>query len=209
MLLSFLVVVSACSASEPVPTLASGTTAAANLVATGSVTQSGESTSSAPLDPTLSASSAAPSTTVFDPAVPIPETEGEDNIEVIWRELIEYHNWAFQNPELADAELYLSKDCECFANAQERLDEYRRKGWRETSPGLTVHEVDVDIATGNLAVMTIVDEHSPLVVVDAVGLVVRERERRPKTFFDVRVRLFDGGWRIVEWVRRGAVGDAE
>jgi hypothetical protein len=139
----------------------------------------------------------------------MPQTAGEDDFEVIWRELIEYHNWAFQNPDLADAAVYISPDCECFANAEERLDEYRENGWRETSPGLTVHSVDIDLATSTFALMTVIDEHSPLVVVDAADEIVRERERRPKTFYDVRVRLLDEGWRIVEWFQRGAVGDAE
>lgn len=150
-------------------------------------------------------------TTTLDPSttIPIPDTEGETDFEVIWQELIEYHNWAFQNPKDADLTLYLSEECECFAKAQSVIDEYLTNGWRETSPGYTVHDIDVDISTSTFALMTVIDEHSVLEVVDESGAIVRERDLRPKTIFDVGVRLTPKGWRITEWFQRGEVGNAE
>jgi len=206
-LVALVVVVTACSGSgTSTPSLAPGTTPPP---------VSAPTTSSVPTSPSVTSATTAPSvvgsTTSEVPAVsiPIPETEGETDFADIWRELIEYHNWAFQNPELADVDIYMSEDCECYANAVAILEEYRANGWRETSPGYTVQSVSVDLSTSTVALMTVVDEHSPLVVVDAAGNVVREKERRPKTFYDVRVRLTEAGWRIVEWFQRGAIGDAE
>ncbi len=210
-LLALGVLLGACSEAEPPPTLASGTTAAPTTVATTGLPEPTESTTSAAPPPANATTStiAQSTTTAVNPAIPVPPGATEDDFEAIWRQLMEYHNWAFQNPELADAAQYLSPDCECFATAATLLDEYRQNGWRESSPGLIIHDVDVDIATSTFALMTIVDEHSPLVVVDSDGSIVRQEDRRPKSFYDVRVRLLDEGWRIVEWFLRGAVGDAE
>lgn len=202
-LVASVLVVAGCSgAGAADPTLAPGPTATAAPPVTSSAAPG-------------SSSSAAPSTTVavtastVDPAIPFPQTQGEDDVEAIWRELIEYHNWAFQNPDLADASVYISEECECYANAIAVLDEYREKGWREVSEGLIVDRVDIDVEASTFALLTVVDEHSPLVVVDGEGNVVRERDRRPKTFWDIRLRLIDDSWLIVEWFQRGAVGDAE
>lgn len=203
LLASLVLIGGACSSSESAPTLATGTTARPTTTAVATAT------SSAVTSPVSTSTAGGSTTAPTDPAVPLPQTAEEDDFEVIWRELIAYHNWAFQNPEIADPAVYIAEECECFANAIAILEEYRANGWRETSEGLIVHEVDVDLATSTFALMTVIDEHSPLVVVDAAGQVVRERDRRPKTFWDVRVRQFDAGWRIVEWFQRGGVGDAE
>ena len=200
--------VAACSGEDTTPTLAPGPTSTANTVPTTTVVAS-PSTETSAATPTTPASTSSTVTNPPEGEVPIPQTAGEEDFELIWRELIEYHNWAFQNPQQADPAIYISRDCDCFANAQERLAEYQDNGWQEISDGLIVHSVDVDLATSTFALMTVIDEHSPLIVVNSAGETVRQRERRPKTFYDVRVRLHDEGWRIVEWFQRGAVGDAE
>ena len=210
LLAALALIVAACTDSgEATPTLATGTTTPTTTI--GAPTAPPTTPPTTPTPTTGATQTTAPSSTTADPAttIPIPNTEGESDFVVIWNELIEYHNWAFQNPELADPKIYLSEDCACFPVAMALFDEYLTNGWHETSPGLTVHDVDVDISSSTFALMTVVDEHSALVVVDEDGIVVRERERRPKTFYDVRVRLTEDGWRIAEWFQRGAVGDAE
>ena len=196
-------VATACSTADPPPTLAPGTTA----VTTSSV--SGTTSASTPPPTVTTVNSSAPPTSQAPPQVPLPQTEGEEDFAVIWRELIDYHNWAFQNPELADLDIYLMPECECYANADAVLQEYLANGWHEASDGLIVHEVDVDISNDTVGLLTVIDEHSALVVVDREGNVVRERERRPKSYWVGRVRLTDSGWRIAEWFLRGEIGDAE
>lgn len=206
-LAALMMVMAACSDSgTSTPTLAPGPTAPSGTVAT-TTTQPPSTTS-----PTTTIGGSTPTTTTSEAptvSIPLPNTAGETNFEVIWMELIDYHNWAYQNPELADPNVYISQDCECFEQVASRLAEYVEEGWHETSPGIAVHDIDVDVATSTFALMTVIDEHSPLVVVDADGAVIEDRERRPKTFYDVRVRLTDRGWRIAEWFIRGAIGDAE
>lgn len=203
-----LVALAGCSGSDdPAPTLAPGTTP----IATTTLTPTTSAPATTAAGTTAGPETTAPVATTQAPTetIPLPNTEGEDDFEVIWRELVEYHNWAFQNPDRADADIYLAEECECYSNAADLLAEYRANGWRETSEGLIVHSVDVDISTSTFALMTVVDEHSELVVVDEAGATVRQEPRRPKTFYDVRIRLLDEGWRIVEWFQRGGIGDAE
>lgn len=198
----------ACSGAPAAPpTLAPGSAATSSSAAPVTVDSTAPTTTAVPSTSNTSATTAP--TTTADPAAPEPPGVEEDDFDVIWRRLIEYHNFAFQNPELAAASAYLTEDCECRSVAEDLLESYRQNGWHETSPGLIVHSVTVDLQTSTVGLLTIIDEHSPLTVVDDSGAVVREEPRRPRTFYSARVRLTDGVWKIAEWFQRGAVGDAE
>ncbi len=205
MLIAIVMVMAACSdSSDPTPTLASGTTAPRATASTTTL-EAATTTSTTVVDSTSTTTTTAPP----DSSIPIPDTDGETDFEVIWRELMGYHNWAFENPAEADPRIYLADSCDCLQRAEEILAEYIDNGWRASGDGIIVHQVDIEVSSSTFALMTVIDEQAELMILGPDGEVVEVIERRPRTFFDVRVRLTDDGWRIAEWNQRGAEGAAE
>ena len=205
MLVALMMVMAACSDSgTSTPTLASGTTAPPASVTTTTTQPPSTTTSSTTIAGSTTTTSEAPTI-----SIPFPNTDGETDFEVIWMELMGYHNWAFENPEEADPRIYLADNCDCLERAEEILAEYIDNGWRASGGGIIVHDVDVEVSSSTFALMTVIDEQAELMILGDGGEVVEVIERRPRTFFDVRVRLTDDGWRIAEWNQRGAEGAAE
>ena len=102
-LVAFLGIGACSGAGGEAPSLAPGTTAPAATSASSSIAPS---SSAAPT--TTTEGTAPPPTTTEAPAdeAPIPQTQGLDDFTAIWTELVEYHNWAFQNPVNADPAQY-------------------------------------------------------------------------------------------------------
>lgn len=206
LLIALMMVMAACTDSgQSTPTLASGPTAPP----VGVTTTQAPSTTSTTTTTVAASSSTTTTSGVPDLSIPIPDTDGESDFEVIWSELIEYHNWAFENPAAADPSIYLSADCDCLPRAEAILAEYIDNGWRASGEGIIVHDVDIEVSSSTFALMTIIDEQAELAILGPDGEIVETIARRPRTFFDVRVRLTEDGWRIAEWNQRGAEGAAE
>lgn len=201
-----VVIVAACNGTEGAdPTLAPGpsssTIAPTTTVAT---TTSSAAPTTEPTEPTATSTTSTPP----EPTPPVPDpTEGD--IPTIWQQLMDYHNWAFANPDLADATQYLAESCDCLERAEAILAEYIDEGWHVGSGGLIVHSVEVEISSSTFALLTVVDEQAETTILGPGDEIVEVLERRPKTFFDVRIRLTEDGWRIAEWNQRGAEGAAE
>ncbi|MCP3976219.1 MAG: hypothetical protein GY720_17185 [bacterium] len=203
-----LMVMSACSDSgTSTPTLAAGTTGPPVSVTT--TTPAPSTTSTVAESSTTTSTPPGSSTPTTTSSIPIPNTAGETDFEVIWHELMEYHNWAFENPEMADPTIYLSAECDCLERAEALLAEYVDNGWHTQGEGIVVHEVDIEVSSSTFALITVIDEQAELTVLGVDGETIETIGRRPKTFFDVRIRLTDDGWRIAEWNQRGAEGAAE
>ena len=198
------VIVAACNGTDGAePTLAPGPTSSTIAPTT---TVANTTSSAAPTTETTATSST--TSTPPEPTAPVPDPNEED-IPTIWQQLMDYHNWAFANPEQADATQYLAESCDCLERAQTILAEYIDEGWHVGSGGLIVHSVEVEISSSTFALLTIVDEQAETTILGPDDEVVEVLERRPKTFFDVRIRLTEDGWRIAEWNQRGAEGAAE
>lgn len=185
------------------PTLAPGPT---STTTDGSTTEAPVTSSAATVTTTEVPDST--TTAVPQPTVPLPNPE-EDDFTTIWLELMDYHNWAFANPELADPTDYLAESCDCLERAKAILAEYLANGWSAVGDGIIVHSTEVEVESSTFALMTVIDEQAELTILGPEGQVVEVIERRPKTFFDVRVRKTEDGWRIAEWNQRGAEGAAE
>lgn len=206
--IALAVAVAACNGDVSDPTLAAGPTS--STVGQSTTADPASGTSGAPsssLEPPTNSPTSSSSVAPV-PSAPLPNPE-EDDLPTIWRELMEYHNWAFANPELADAGEYIAESCDCFERATAILAEYVENGWSAVGDGIIVHSVEVEVEASTFALMTVVDEQAELTIFGPNGEEVEVIERRPKTFFDVRVRLTEDGWRIAEWNQRGAEGAAE
>ncbi|NND01605.1 MAG: hypothetical protein HKN91_02360 [Acidimicrobiia bacterium] len=197
---------SACSGTDGAdPTLAPGPTSTATST-TGPTSTAGPTGTSG--EPATTSSSAPSTSAASQPTAPLPDPSEED-FPTIWRQLMDYHNWAFANPVQADPREYLDDGCDCLARAEAILAEYLDNGWSAVGDGIIVHSIEVEVETSTFALMTVVDEQSELAILGPDDQVVEVIERRPKTFFDVRVRKTEDGWRITEWNQRGAEGAAE
>jgi len=204
LLIALVLFGAACSGTEGAdPTLAPGPTSTLAVSSTTAdpVTSSSEA-------PTTTESPGLTTTTMPQPTVPLPDPN-EDDFPTIWRQLMDYHNWAFANPTEADPREYLADSCDCLERAEAILAEYLENGWTAVGEGIIVHSIEVEVESSTFALMTVIDEQAVLTIFGPGQEVVEVIDRRPKTIFDVRVRKTEDGWRIAEWNQRGAEGAAE
>jgi hypothetical protein len=132
--------------------------------------------------------------------VPITSTTApaSDRIEAVVARLLQARNNAFQRPDPAQVDSYLSSGCDCYAEEKATLENLQSRGWHWETPMFEVLGVRVaDQAQPEVATLTVVARRPPERVVDAAGALVKPQGpgQEPTGYSFVLVQR-DGGWRV-------------
>ncbi|HKE99216.1 MAG TPA: hypothetical protein VKG45_09840, partial [Actinomycetes bacterium] len=125
------------------------------------------------------------------------QTTGED-FNRIWRSINAYYVWLGRhpNPDLLD-EIF-EKECDCYKPNRSQLQLMSERGWRYEDAGVQVKSVKLNgRPVPTTAVLIVVDQQGPQLLVDRKGKVVRRGTgwRATRRIFVLRLHS-DQRWRL-------------
>lgn len=138
----------------------------------------------------MTTSTVVPTTSTTSPA--------SDRVEAVVARLLQARNEAFQRPDPAQVDSYLSSGCDCYTEEKATVQNLQSRSWHWETPMFEVLGVRVaDQAQPGVATLTVVSRRPPERVVDAAGALVKPQGpgQEPTGYSFVLVQR-DGGWRI-------------
>jgi hypothetical protein len=137
-----------------------------------------------------------PSTTVEEPAIPYPDTSGDDWFKIV-SEHYAFGGWLFENPDATLVAVIAVPLSDYESNIAVAVDEYVKNGWSDLPGGSgEVLDVTIERANPDEASLIVVDGFNGATTVDATGAIVRTVPARGPSAFRFSLRNLEGAWLI-------------
>jgi hypothetical protein len=154
-----------------------------------------------------SAESPRPTETPSPTTEPPPELNNTGNdFEAIWRSIEDYRVWLGRNPQPHLLKRIYHPDCPCYPKGIGVLQRLASRGLHYDDEGTRVVSVELaDRPARHIALLRVVDQHGPQIIVNEAGTVVRRGDGWAPTRWIFTLNKDENGyWRLRHVLKEGS-----
>jgi hypothetical protein len=128
-------------------------------------------------------------------AVPTPDTTGRD-FDHIFREINEFRNWLYRNPNPELLTLIYHPECECYQSARQTLEQLVERGLRFNHAGFEVESIEVAEEFESAARLRVAVERIEHQLLDDDGEIVNTVDDAGRAEFSFSLVREGARWRV-------------